>query len=537
MDALDSYGLSEVIGPGVAGECVETKDGLHIWEDHFYPEIIDPVTGAVLPDGAFGELVFTSLTKEAMPVIRYRTGDLTRLLPGTARSMRRMEKVSGRTDDMMIVRGVNVFPTQIEELLLGVPGLSPHYQLILTREGRLDELEVQVEARSSSELDEARAHAPPASSRTRSRRTLAYRESERAGAGSDRTIARQGEARHRQEAQSMTSSTESALGAAARRRPARASGAGMVARLPDQTGEYESDARATAPFGASRRASFGRCRAKPRRNEAERAAADALLSDARASRELFLAAHVEPVYDRLTERRSTFRRLDDLVYAAAKLVPGLVPTREEVDAEAAHPQRDKDGVEIDQGLFLAHVLARPRIGEHLCHAMLLPRPESAALVAEFAARGSLDLGAARLTATRQGGPSRHDQSALPQRRGRHDPRPDRTRRRRGDARSNDRDRRHARRCGGEREISRQAHFWRGHQSHPSLSRQNSLPLVPDPRPRLRAQAPARRRCAGERARRRQRPRRRKTMDRRGRHVRHRRPLPGAALHGLRSRRV
>jgi phenylacetate-CoA ligase len=159
MDALDSYGLSEVIGPGVAGECVETKDGLHIWEDHFYPEIVDPATGAVLPEGAFGEIVFTSLTKEAMPVIRYRTGDLTRLLPGTARSVRRMEKVSGRTDDMMIVRGVNVFPTQIEELILGIPSLCGHYQLILSREGRLDELEVQVEARSPSELDDARAHA------------------------------------------------------------------------------------------------------------------------------------------------------------------------------------------------------------------------------------------------------------------------------------------------------------------------------------------------------------------------------------------
>jgi phenylacetate-CoA ligase len=158
MDALDSYGLSEVIGPGVAGECVETKDGLHIWEDHFYPEIIDPATGAVLPDGAFGEIVFTSLTKEAMPIVRYRTGDLTRLLAGTARSMRRMEKVSGRTDDMMIVRGVNVFPTQIEELILDVPGLSPHYQLILSRDGRLDDLEVQVEARAPLDPDEARAH-------------------------------------------------------------------------------------------------------------------------------------------------------------------------------------------------------------------------------------------------------------------------------------------------------------------------------------------------------------------------------------------
>src|SRR5271170_3639157 len=157
MDALDSYGLSEVIGPGVAGECVETKDGLHIWEDHFYPEIVDPATGVVLPDGAFGEIVFTSLTKEAMPVVRYRTGDLTRLLPGTARSMRRMEKISGRTDDMMIVRGVNVFLTQIEELILGVPSFSAHYQLILTREGRLDDLEVQVEARSPADLDEARA--------------------------------------------------------------------------------------------------------------------------------------------------------------------------------------------------------------------------------------------------------------------------------------------------------------------------------------------------------------------------------------------
>jgi phenylacetate-CoA ligase len=159
MHALDSYGLSEVIGPGVAGECVETKDGLHIWEDHFYPEIIDPVTGAVLADGEKGEIVFTSLTKEAMPVIRYRTGDLTRLLPGAARSMRRMEKVAGRTDDMMIVRGVNVFPTQIEELILSVSGLSPHYQLILTRDGRLDDLEVQVEARTPSDSGEARDHA------------------------------------------------------------------------------------------------------------------------------------------------------------------------------------------------------------------------------------------------------------------------------------------------------------------------------------------------------------------------------------------
>ncbi|MDP9283892.1 MAG: phenylacetate--CoA ligase [Actinomycetota bacterium] len=147
MHAVDIYGLSEIIGPGVACECVETKDGPHIWEDHFYPEVIDPETGAVLPDGQPGELVFTSLTKEALPMIRYRTRDLTRLLPGTARTMRRMEKVTGRSDDMIILRGVNLFPTQVEELILRVPGLSPHFQLVLSRPARLDELAVRVEAR------------------------------------------------------------------------------------------------------------------------------------------------------------------------------------------------------------------------------------------------------------------------------------------------------------------------------------------------------------------------------------------------------
>jgi phenylacetate-CoA ligase len=143
MDAVDIYGLSEVMGPGVANECVETKDGPTIWEDHFYPEIIDPETGKVLP----GELVFTSLTKEALPIIRYRTRDLTRLLPGTARTMRRMEKITGRSDDMMILRGVNVFPTQIEELILKRAELAPHYQCILGREGPLDTLTVAVETR------------------------------------------------------------------------------------------------------------------------------------------------------------------------------------------------------------------------------------------------------------------------------------------------------------------------------------------------------------------------------------------------------
>lgn len=146
MHAVDIYGLSEVIGPGVANECVETKDGLHIWEDHFYPEIVDPVSGEALPDGSAGELVFTTLTKEGMPVIRYRTRDLTRLLPGTARSMRRMEKITGRSDDMMIIRGVNVFPTQIEEHILKDQALAPHYQIVLTRQDRLDAMEILVEA-------------------------------------------------------------------------------------------------------------------------------------------------------------------------------------------------------------------------------------------------------------------------------------------------------------------------------------------------------------------------------------------------------
>jgi phenylacetate-CoA ligase len=155
IHAVDIYGLSEVMGPGVANECVETKDGLHIWEDHFYPEVIDPETGTVLPDGAEGELVLTSLTKEAMPVIRYRTRDLTRLLPGTARTMRRMEKVIGRTDDMIIVRGVNLFPTQIEELILRIPALSPHFQCLLTRSGRLDELTARVERRRGGDAEAA----------------------------------------------------------------------------------------------------------------------------------------------------------------------------------------------------------------------------------------------------------------------------------------------------------------------------------------------------------------------------------------------
>ena len=145
IDAVDIYGLSEVMGPGVAMECAETKDGPTIWEDHFYPEIIDPNTGEVLPDGEYGELVFTSLTKEALPIIRYRTRDLTRLLPGTARPMRRIDKITGRSDDMMIIRGVNVFPTQIEEQILKIKALAPHYEIVVEKDGNLDKVLVKVE--------------------------------------------------------------------------------------------------------------------------------------------------------------------------------------------------------------------------------------------------------------------------------------------------------------------------------------------------------------------------------------------------------
>ncbi|GAB4264208.1 MAG: phenylacetate--CoA ligase [Pararhodobacter sp.] len=156
MHAVDIYGLSEVMGPGVANECVETKDGLHIWEDHFYPEIINPETGEPVADGEMGELVFTTLTKEGLPIIRYRTRDLTRLLPGTARSMRRMEKITGRSDDMIILRGVNVFPTQIEEQILKCAGLAPHFQIELARDGRMDVMTVHVEATRTAADEEAR---------------------------------------------------------------------------------------------------------------------------------------------------------------------------------------------------------------------------------------------------------------------------------------------------------------------------------------------------------------------------------------------
>jgi phenylacetate-CoA ligase len=157
IDAIDIYGLSEVMGPGVAQECIEIKDGLTIWEDHFYPEIINPVTGELLEDGEEGELVFTSLTKEAMPVIRYRTRDLTRLLPGSSRVMRRMNKITGRSDDMMIIRGVNVFPSQIEELICKLDGLAPHYQIELTKIGNLDSVTINVESAKTISSSEQKA--------------------------------------------------------------------------------------------------------------------------------------------------------------------------------------------------------------------------------------------------------------------------------------------------------------------------------------------------------------------------------------------
>ena len=162
MHAVDIYGLSEIMGPGVANECVETKDGLHVWEDHYYPEIINPTTGEVVPDGEEGELVFTTLTKDGMPMIRYRTRDLTRLLPGIARSMRRMEKITGRSDDMIILRGVNVFPTQIEEQVIATDGLAPYFQIELHKAGPMDAMRVMVEADPNSADDASRATAEAA---------------------------------------------------------------------------------------------------------------------------------------------------------------------------------------------------------------------------------------------------------------------------------------------------------------------------------------------------------------------------------------
>ena len=201
IDALDIYGLSEVMGPGVGQECIETKDGLTIWEDHFFPEIIDPETGKPVADGEIGELVLTTLTKEAMPVIRYRTRDLTRLLPGTARTMRRMERIRGRSDDMLIIRGVNVFPTQIEAALAKEERLAPHYLLEVRRDGALDALDVLVEARDRVTGDASRARRP----RRAPDQGLCRRDDEgpRGRARNDRALAGQGQAGHRPAAEAM----------------------------------------------------------------------------------------------------------------------------------------------------------------------------------------------------------------------------------------------------------------------------------------------------------------------------------------------
>ena len=206
MDATDIYGLSEVMGPGVAQECIETKDGLHIWEDHFYPEVIDPETGAVLPDGEKGELVFTSLTKEAFPVIRYRTRDLTRLLPGTARpGMRRMEKVTGRSDDMIILRGVNVFPTQIEEVLLATDWCGGHFIIELTREGRMDVMTVLAEARPEQLGRQRAGRADRAGHPPHQEHHRHPRHHQGCRAGHAGALARQGQARVRQAAEGLGS--------------------------------------------------------------------------------------------------------------------------------------------------------------------------------------------------------------------------------------------------------------------------------------------------------------------------------------------
>ena len=210
MDAVDIFGLSEVMGPGVANECVETKDGLHIWEDHFYPEVIDPESGKPLPDGEKGELVFTTLTKEGLPVIRYRTRDLTRLLPGTARSHRRMEKVTGRSDDMMIIRGVNVFPTQIEELLLRCQGLSPHYLIELSREDRLDVATLFVEARPEVHGDGRARRRSRVARRAYPQQYRHRHQGAGRRSGRGRTLRRQGAARDRQEAERLMARPRSA---------------------------------------------------------------------------------------------------------------------------------------------------------------------------------------------------------------------------------------------------------------------------------------------------------------------------------------
>ncbi len=358
MDALDLYGLSEVLGPGVACECVETKDGPHIWEDHFYPEIIDPETGAVLPDGTPGELVLTTMTRQAMPMIRYRTRDLSCLLPGTSRSMRRMARIAGRSDDMIVLRGVNVFPSQIEELLFRDGRLAPHYLIELRRDDRLDRMILHVETRTGAAGDPA----PGEALRHAIKQTL--------GVSVEISIAEPG-------------AIERSAGKARRVRDLRT--------MPAMTQSFAAASAEFSPRWLAASETLARLPRKPERSPAEAEQATRLLAEARAQREIFLSAHATALYRALTADLTRFVRIEQLAYDAATLVPGLVPTRAQVAAEAQHRQADKDGLEIDQGLLLAHILADPACGRHLCHAMLLPRADSEALLPQLLRDGTVEL--------------------------------------------------------------------------------------------------------------------------------------------------
>ena len=315
---MNHYGLSEMMGPGVASEYADTRDGLTLWEDHFYPEIIDPETGAVLPDGEAGELVLTPLTREAMPLIRYRTRDLTRLLPGTGRAMRRIERVKGRSDDMLIIRGVNVFPSQIEAVLAAEPRLAPYYVLEVTRPHRLDELAVMVETRPERYAGE-RGGAGRARSGGRASHQGAYRcnlcGAGRA-AGDDRALGGQGEAGHRPPAEGMRGDPGWTLPLAAPvpgpddpsaiLRPPPGSPpmrpSEWLASEQTRTADLATDRNRYAAFWLRSRRWSRRLPAKPRRNAAEAAAAALILGRARDARERFLAVHAEAVYDEVTAR-------------------------------------------------------------------------------------------------------------------------------------------------------------------------------------------------------------------------------------------
>jgi len=385
----------------VAQECIETKDGLTIWEDHFYPEIIDPDSGIPRSDGEAGELVFTTLTKEGMPLIRYRTRDLTRLLPGTARTMRRMERVKGRSDDMLIIRGVNVFPSQIEAALSGEEGLAPHYVLELRRAGPLDELDIVVETRQP--LREATGEREAL--RLRAEHLIKAQVGVTRGADRrpwfDRTLARQGQARARSKAKRLTrpkkkrSKDRSGVGYVS-------SWAGLPAEIlktwqaaePDSVDDFADDCRRYAAYWQLGRELLDSCRPRPLANDEQTRAAEAIHERARAARQRFLARHVASVYSAAHEgpSRSLFvsKRWSR---PRQKPFRVLCPRPRRSPQTPAGCQRDKEGVEIDQGIFLSHVLGDERSGTHLCHAMLLPREDTAAHLEKFYCRWLADLGA------------------------------------------------------------------------------------------------------------------------------------------------